>query len=66
MLDPETGLIMFLVGGVGTVVSFAAYKLAQDIGPGLEPADLLPAPPPNLSLPRFFYSKPELLSGLRR
>lgn len=65
MLDPETGLIMFIVGGIGTVVSFAAFKTAQQIGPKIKASDLLPMPPPYLPLPRFLY-KPELLAELRR
>lgn len=65
MLDPETGLIMFVVGGIGTVVSFAAYKAAQTIGPKIEPSDLLPMPFPYPPLPRFMYKKPELLAELR-
>ena len=53
MIDPETGLILFIIGGIGTVVSFIAYKAAEGVGPRIGPTDLLPAPPPNLPLPRF-------------
>jgi len=66
MLDPETGLIMFIVGGVGTLVSFNTFKVAQQIGPKLEASDLLPMPPPHPPLPRFMFTKPELLSELMR
>lgn len=67
MLDPETGLIMFIVGGIGTVVSFAAFKTAQQIGPKLTIGDLRPCLPwEGLPLPRFVYTKPELLEELRR
>ncbi|MBA7627465.1 hypothetical protein ES703_34927 [subsurface metagenome] len=67
MLDPETGLIMFIVGGIGTVVSFAAFKTAQQIGPKLTINDLRPCLPwEGLPLPRFVYTKPELLAELRR
>jgi len=66
MLDPETGLIMFIVGGIGTVVSFTAFKVAQQIGPNIEPSDLLPALPPRLPLPRFMYEKPEVVAEMRR
>ncbi len=66
MLDPETGLIMFVVGGIGTLVSFTAFKTAQQIGPKLEAKDLLPMPPPFPPLPRFLYKKPELLAELRK
>ena len=64
-MDPETGLIMFIVGGAGAVISFATFKAAQQIGPQIKPSDLLPMPPPHPPLPRFLY-KPELLSELRR
>ena len=66
MLDPETGIILFVVGGIGTLVSFTAFKVAQQIGPKLEAGDLLPMPPPHPPLPRFMFTKPELLSELRR
>lgn len=65
MLDPQTGLIMFVVGGIGTVVSFTAFKVAQQVGPKIDAADLLPMPPPHPPLPRFLY-KPEALAKLRR
>lgn len=65
MLDPETGLIMFIVGGIGTVVSFTAFKVAQQIGPQIKPSDLLPAPFPYPPLPRFIFTKPELVESLR-
>jgi len=36
MLDPETSLILFVVGGIGTLVSFTAFKVAQEIRPKIE------------------------------
>ena len=66
MLDPETGIILFIIGGVGTVATFMGFKTAQDIGPKLEAGDLLPMPPPYPPLPRFLYKKPELIAELRR
>jgi len=66
MLDPETGLIIFIVGGIGTVASFAAYKAAGQIGSKIEATDLLPAPFPYPPLPRFFFAKPEVFAELRR
>ncbi|MBA7644240.1 hypothetical protein ES703_51982 [subsurface metagenome] len=65
MLDPETGIILFIVGGIGTVVSFSAFKVAQQIGPKITATDLLPMPPPHPPLPRFLY-KPEVLAELKR
>ena len=65
MLDPETGLLLFILGGIGTVASFSAFKFAEDAGPYLEAKDLLPMPPPYPPLPRFLYTKPNLLQQLR-
>lgn len=66
MLDPETGLIMFIVGGIGALVSFGAFKIAQEVGPEISAKDLLPMPPPYPPVPRFFYTKPEVLAEMRR
>ncbi|GAI13322.1 unnamed protein product [marine sediment metagenome] len=66
-LDPEMGLIMFLVGGIGTLVSFTAFGVAQDVGPKLTINDLRPSLPwEGLPLPRFMYTKPELIEELKR
>ena len=66
-LDPGTGLIMFIVGGIGTVVSFAAFKVAQEAGPKLTINDLRPCLPwEGLPLPRFVYTNPEVLAEARR
>jgi len=65
MLDPETGLILFVVGGIGTVVSFAIFKVAEQMGPNITATDFLPMPPPHPPLPRFLY-KPEVLTELKR
>ena len=56
---------MFVVGGIGTVVSFAAFKAAQQIGPKIDATDLLPAPFPYPPVPRLLYNK-ELMESLRR
>ncbi len=67
MFDPGTGLLMFVVGGIGTVVSFTAFTTAQKVGPQLTLKDLRPAAPwEGLPLPIFFYTKPELLEELKR
>jgi len=66
MLDPVTGLTLFLVGGVGAVVSFAAFKAAEQVGPHVEAGDLLPAPFPYPPVPRFLLTKPEAVAELRR
>jgi len=65
MLDPETGLIMFIVGGIGTVVSFTAFKIAQQIGPGISISDLRPClPHEGPPIPIFLVTKPEVVKGL--
>jgi len=63
LIDPETGLILFILGGIGTVVSFSAFKAAEEIGPNIEANDLLPAPFPYPPVPRFFFKK-ELMESL--
>ena len=67
MLDPATGAIIFVIGGVGTLATFTALKVAQKAGPELTLNDLRPSLPwEGLPLPRFMYTKPELLAELRR
>ena len=64
MIDPETGLILFILGGIGTVVSFSAFKAAEEIGPNIGANDLLPMPPdqgpplPRVLALRWPWSKP--------
>lgn len=62
MVDPETGLLLFIVGGIGTVASFSAFKVAERLGPKIQPSDLLPMPPPYPPLPRFLYLKPKIVA----
>ena len=66
MLDPETGLFLFILGGIGTVASFSAFAAAEKLGPKIVASDLLPMPFPYPPLPRFLYSKPEIVSALAR
>ena len=67
MLDPETGLFLFIIGGIGTVASFTLFKTAEEAGPKLTMGDLRPAAPwEGLPLPVFLYKKPELIAELRR
>lgn len=67
MLDPGTGLILFVVGGIGTVVTFTLFKTAQKAGPKLTMNDLRPCFPwEGLPLPRFVYTKPGLIEELRK
>jgi len=65
-LDPGTGILIFIVAGLGGVATITSYNFAQEVGPQLEPGDLLPMPPPYPPVPRFVYEKPELLKSLRR
>lgn len=67
MIDPETGLIIFVVSGLVGVVTFVAYNFATKAGPQLQPKDLLPlAPWEGPPIPRFVKEKPEVLEALRR
>ena len=66
-IDPEILIIVGVVGGVGAAATYGTFHYAEKIGPKLTLVDLLPAPPRvGLPLPRFFYTKPELIEELRR
>lgn len=66
-IAPMTMLLVGVAGGVGAAGTFASYRFAQTLGPKLTPKDLRPAFPwEGLPLPIFFYTKPEVLAGLRR
>jgi len=64
--EPGTGLILFVVGGVGLVATATGFKVAERLGPELEASDLMPMPFPYPPLPRFMYKKPEVLESMRR
>ena len=67
MLDPETGLFIFLITGIGGVITYAAFSTAERAGPKLTLTDLLPLLPwEGPPLPRFTKTHPELLAELRR
>jgi len=63
--EPGTGLILFVVGGVGLLATYTGFKVANSVGPQLEASDLMPMPFPYPPLPRFAYKK-ELLAELRK
>ena len=65
-IDPETLLIVAIVGGIGAAATYTTFHQAEKAGPKLKAADLLPMPPPYPPVPRFLYTKPELLAELRR
>lgn len=54
-----------LAGGIGATGTFITFHVARMVGEELKPEDLLPLPPPNLPVPRFFYTKPELVAKLK-
>ncbi|GAI66966.1 unnamed protein product [marine sediment metagenome] len=64
--EPGTGLILFVVGGVGLLATATGFKVAERLGPKLEAGDLLPMPFPHPPLPRFMYKKSEVLEELGR
>ena len=67
MLGPGTLLIVGLIGGVGAAATYATYTYVEKVGPEITVNDLRPCLPwEGLPLPRFVYTKPELLEGLRR
>jgi len=66
LLSPAFALIVGVVGAVGALSGAAAYKVGREIGPKLDAEDLLPAPFPKPPLPRFIFTKPEVLEGLKR
>ena len=45
MLDPGTGIIIFMIAGIGGVVTYVAFQQAEKVGPTLKLEDLLPPPP---------------------
>ncbi len=66
MISPGFALIVAVVGAVGAVAGASALDVGRKIGPKLSAEDLLPAPFPKPPLPRFIFTKPELLAELRR
>jgi len=64
-VDPETLLIVAIVGGIGAASTYTTFHQAEKAGPKLKAADLLPMPPPYPPVPRFLYNK-ELMESLRR
>ena len=65
-IAPGTLFIVGVSGGIGATMLYTTFQYAGKAGANLELRDLLPMPPPYLPLPRFFYTKPELLEELRR
>ena len=67
MIGPVYALIVAIVGAVGAVAGVSALEAGRSIGPKLTINDLRPSLPwEGLPLPRFVYTRPELLEELRR
>lgn len=66
MLDAQTALIIAIVGAVGAVAAATAYRFGDKVGPMLSFADTLPMPPPYAPLPRFLWTKPEVMQAAWR
>lgn len=65
-LPPATILIVGIVGGLGAAGTYTSFHYAEKLGEKIELTDLLPAMPwEGLPIPRFFYTKPELVARLR-
>ena len=63
---PVTGIMIFVLTGLVGVAVFSGYKLAEDLGPELDPEDLLPALPPNPPVPRFLIEKTDIMKKFKR
>jgi len=67
MIAPTTGLLIFAITGIAGLATYQAFHYAEEAGPKLTLDDLRPCLPwEGLPLPRFFYTKPELIGELRR
>ncbi len=66
LLPPAFALIVGIVGAIGAIAGATALRVGRKIGGQLDEEDLLPMPPPYLPVPRFLYTKPEVMRGLRR
>lgn len=67
MVAPPMLLIVGVIGGVGAAATYGTFHYAEKLGSKLTLGDLRPCLPwEGLPLPRFVYTKPELLEELRR
>lgn len=65
LLPPAFALIVGIVGAVGAIAGATALKVGRKLGGQLDEEDLLPLPPPYPPVPRFIYTKPEVLEQLK-
>lgn len=62
MVKPEQVAVVAVISAVFGVGSYLAYRLADQIGPELQPGDLLPAAPwEGPPFPRFMVRKPAMI-----
>jgi len=66
LLPPAFALIVGIVGAIGAIAGATALKVGRKVGGQLDEEDLLPMPFPYPPVPRFLYTKPELLAELTR
>jgi len=67
MIDPETLLIVGVIGGIGAAATYATFHYAEKAGSQLKFVDLIPAFPwEGLPAPRAVYTKPELVQEMLR
>jgi hypothetical protein len=59
-----TCILVGVVAGIGASLGYITWSLGDQMK--LEPKDLLPMLPPYPPLPQFVYTKPEVLTELRR
>jgi len=52
-IAPGVLLVVAVIGGIGSAVTYTAYRFAEKVGGQIQAQDLLPVPPPGFPLPRF-------------
>jgi len=61
MIDPEFALVVGIVGAVGAIAGANALEIGRKAGDMLDTSDMAPMRPPYPPLPRFLWTKPEVL-----
>jgi len=64
-VDPESLIIVGLIGAIGAAGTYVLYKAADVLGPELSIKDLLPSLPPDPPLPRFLTNKHKVLESVK-
>ncbi|MDD4984397.1 MAG: hypothetical protein PHQ43_01210 [Dehalococcoidales bacterium] len=66
MIQPGELVMVFVVTGIAGLLTYVSTRVASTkITTQLEPADWLPAAPPNPPVPRFIVEQPELINKTR-